>query len=54
MKIRVVNKSKHLLQQYSAEALAGSDLRTNKVVDILLNTKERSLIPTDIEHTGIR
>jgi hypothetical protein len=54
MKIRVVNKSKHLLKQYSAKASTGFGLRANPVFDILLNTMERSLIPTDIEHTGIR
>lgn len=48
MKIRVINKSKHKLPEYSTEASAGMDLRANLDSDIVLKPLERGLVPTGL------
>jgi dUTP pyrophosphatase len=48
MKIKVINKSKHQLPEYSTEASAGMDLRANLETDIVLNSLERSMVPTGL------
>ena len=48
MKIKVINKSKHQLPEYSTEASAGMDLRANLETDIILNSLERCMVPTGL------
>jgi dUTP pyrophosphatase len=48
MKIRVINKSKNPLPEYSTEYSAGMDLRANLENDVVLNPLERILIPTGL------
>lgn len=48
MKIRIVNKSKHVLPSYSTSLSAGMDLRANLDTDIVLKPFERKLIPTGL------
>jgi dUTP pyrophosphatase len=48
MKIKVINKSKHNLPQYSTEASAGMDLRANIENDIVLHPMERTIVPTGL------
>lgn len=48
MKVKVVNKSKHLLPEYQTIASAGMDLRANLDTPITLNPLERALIPTGL------
>ena len=48
MKVKVVNKSKHNLPQYSTEASAGMDLRANLENPIILKPLERTIIKTGI------
>lgn len=48
MKVKIVNKSKHLLPDYATIHSAGMDLRANIDEDILLRPLERSLIPTGL------
>lgn len=48
MRIKVINRSKHQLPQYSTEASAGMDLRANLESDILLQPMERVLVPTGL------
>lgn len=48
MKIKVINKSKHQLPEYSTEASAGMDLRANLEKDLVLNPLERCLVPTGL------
>ncbi|MBA3902017.1 MAG: dUTP diphosphatase, partial [Bacteroidetes bacterium] len=48
MKVKVVNKSKHALPQYSTSASAGLDLRANLDEPIELKPLERQLIPTGL------
>jgi dUTP pyrophosphatase len=48
MKIKVINKSKHNLPQYSTEASAGMDLRANIKNDIVLHPMERTIVPTGL------
>jgi dUTP pyrophosphatase len=48
MKIKVINRSKHQLPEYSTEASAGMDLRANLEQDIILNPLERCLVPTGL------
>ncbi|MGP1477806.1 MAG: dUTP diphosphatase [Phocaeicola sp.] len=48
MKVRVINKSKHLLPQYATEQSAGMDLRANLDEPIVLKPLERILIPTGL------
>ncbi len=46
MKIKVINKSKHLLPEYATEASAGMDLRANLEDDI--RPMERIMVPTGL------
>ena len=48
MKVKIVNKSKHNLPQYSTNFSAGMDLRANLDSPILLKPMQRELIPTGI------
>ena len=48
MKVKVVNKSKHKLPDYSTIASAGMDLRANIDSPITLNPLERTIIKTGI------
>jgi dUTP pyrophosphatase len=48
MIVRVVNKSKHGLPQYSTELSAGMDLCANMDEPVILNSLERALIGTGI------
>jgi dUTP pyrophosphatase len=48
MVIKVVNKSKHPLPQYSTEYSAGLDLRANIEGPVLLKPLERALIKTGL------
>lgn len=48
MKIRIVNKSKHSLPEYSTESSAGMDLRANLDKEILLGPMQRALVPTGL------
>ena len=48
MKVKVVNKSKHELPNYSTIASAGMDLRANIDSAIILNSLERAIIKTGI------
>jgi len=44
MKIRVINKSKHSLPDYSIPLSAGMDVRANIEKDFLLKPQERVLL----------
>ena len=48
MNIKVVNKSKHKLPQYSTDASAGMDLRANLEASIILKPLERAIVKTGI------
>jgi dUTP pyrophosphatase len=48
MKIKIVNRSKHKLPEYSTEKSAGMDLRANIDQNILLKPLQRVLVPTGI------
>lgn len=48
MKVRIVNKSKHMLPAYSTALSAGVDLRANIDNDIILKSLERTLVPTGL------
>lgn len=48
MKVKVINKSKHKLPQYSTEASAGMDLRANLENSITLKPLERTIVKTGI------
>ena len=48
MKVKVVNKSKHSLPQYSTIASAGMDLRANIDESISLKPLERTIVKTGI------
>ncbi len=48
MKIKIVNKSKHKLPEYSTVASAGMDLRANLDEDIILAPRKRVLVPTGL------
>ena len=48
MKIKVINKSKHQLPEYSTENSAGMDLRANLEKEVKLMPLERALIPTGL------
>lgn len=48
MKVRVINKSKHLLPQYATSLSAGMDLRANLDSPIILKPLQRCLVPTGI------
>ena len=48
MTVRIVNKSKHPVPEYSTEFSAGMDLRANLEGPISLKSLERLLIPTGL------
>ena len=48
MEIKIVNKSKHELPDYSTPFSAGMDLRANLDFSIVLKPLERKLIPTGL------
>ncbi len=48
MQVKIVNKSKHALPQYSTMHSAGLDLRANLDNDIVLKPFDRCLIPTGL------
>jgi dUTP pyrophosphatase len=48
MKIKVINKSKHQLPEYSTNASAGMDLRANLERGVILKPMERVIIPTGL------
>ena len=48
MKVRIINKSRHDLPQYSTSASAGMDLRANLEDAIVLKPLERALISTGL------
>jgi len=48
MKVKVVNKSKNPLPQYSTVNSAGLDLRANLKSSVVLKPLERALIPTGL------
>ena len=48
MRIKIINKSKHPLPQYSTEASSGMDLRANLENDVLLKALERIMVPTGL------
>ena len=48
MKIKIVNKSKHSLPEYSTDNSAGMDLMANIDRSIKLKPLERALIPTGL------
>jgi len=48
MAVKIINKSKHGLPEYSTELSAGMDLRANIEEDIILGPLERILVPTGL------
>jgi dUTP pyrophosphatase len=48
MKIKVINKSKHKLAEYSTEASAGMDLRANLENAVIIKPMERIMVPTGL------
>jgi dUTP pyrophosphatase len=48
MKIKVINKSKHKLPEYSTNDYAGMDLRANLNENIIVKSMERVIVPTGI------
>ena len=48
MKLKVINKSKHKLPQYTNELSGGMDLRANIDVDVLLKPLQRVLVKTGL------
>lgn len=48
MKIKVINKSRHQLPEYSSNALAGMDLRANLEQEVILKPMERIMVPTGL------
>lgn len=48
MKIKIVNRSHHVLPQYATALSAGLDLRANLEEDITLQPMERRLVPTGL------
>ncbi len=48
MKVKIVNKSKNQLPNYSTENSAGMDLRANLEEPVVLKSLERRLIPTGL------
>ncbi len=48
MKIRIVNKSKHKLPEYTTRASAGMDIRANISEPVIIKPLERKLISTGI------
>jgi dUTP pyrophosphatase len=48
MKVRVINKSQHMLPSYESPHAAGMDLRANLTEPVVLKPLERALIPTGL------
>jgi len=48
MKIKIVNRSKHVLPEYATSHAAGMDLRADIAERIVLKPLERKLIPTGL------
>lgn len=48
MKIKIINKSNNPLPQYETEGSSGMDIRANLEEDLMLESLERSLVPTGI------
>ena len=48
MKIRIINKSRHKLPEYTTEHSAGMDLRANIDEDIILGPMKRVLVKTGL------
>jgi len=48
MKIKIVNKSRHNIPEYSTVASSGMDLRANLDNDVILRAGKRALIPTGL------
>ena len=48
MKVKIVNKSKHSLPEYSTIHSAGMDIRANLESEIILAPGERRLVPTGL------
>ena len=48
MKIKIVNKSRHNIPEYSTVASSGMDLRANLGKDVILQAGKRALIPTGL------
>jgi dUTP pyrophosphatase len=48
MKIRIINRSKHTLPEYSTISAAGMDLRANLEEEVILRPLERRLINTGL------
>ena len=48
MKIKIVNKSKHNVPEYSTIASSGMDVRANLDQDVTLQAGKRALIPTGL------
>lgn len=48
MKIKIINRSKHKLPEYSTEHAAGMDLRANLDDDIILEPMKRALVKTGL------
>jgi dUTP pyrophosphatase len=48
MKIKIVNRSKHKLPEYSTDASAGMDLRANIDKEIVLKPMQREMVPTGL------
>lgn len=48
MRIKILNRSKHGLPQYTTELSAGLDLRANIDESIILEPLQRTLVPTGI------
>ena len=48
MRLEIINRSKHALPAYETELSAGMDLRANLDEPVVLQSLERSLIPTGL------
>ncbi len=48
MKIKIINRSKHILPSYATHAAAGMDLRANLDSPIVLKSLERTLVSTGL------
>jgi dUTP pyrophosphatase len=48
MKIKIINKSKHNLPEYTTEHSAGMDIRANIDEDIILEPIKRALVKTGL------
>jgi dUTP pyrophosphatase len=48
MKIKIINKSKHNLPEYTTEHSAGMDIRANIDEDIILEPMKRALVKTGL------